>query len=223
MKVAFHDSHSCPARVTHPLTERFDVIDTLSDKVWLAHDRQANFMQPVVIKQGEDDQLEREWRCLQQCHSHYFRQPIERLVDEQLLVLEYVAGDSLLSLEQHQVSLFLDLVPQLVRAITLIHQQGWVHGDIKPSNVLLDKQSKAITIIDFGAALPINTLVNTQSSIQFSLGFCSESRTYGHHRVSEKDDWYSLQQWLLQLKSAGLTIKEAKQVDKWLAWLYAKV
>ncbi|MGR5078019.1 protein kinase domain-containing protein [Photobacterium swingsii] len=222
MKVAFQDSHSYSARVMRPLTERFELIKTLSNKVWLAHDRQADF-KPVVIKQGDGDQLEREWCCLNQCRSHYFRQPVEWLEDEQLLILEYIEGDSLLSLQQDQATLFLSLMPQIVRAIRRIHQQGWVHGDIKPSNVLLDKECQTITIIDFGAALPMNTVVNTQSSIQLTLGFCTQSRTYGHHRVSEKDDWYSLQQWLLQLKSVGLPIKDVKQVDKWLAWLHTMI
>ncbi|OAN17836.1 hypothetical protein A3K86_02645 [Photobacterium jeanii] len=189
-------------------------------------DKQGSDMSPVLIKQGDKDSLAREWHSLQSCESHYFRQAKAWLVDDNVLVLDYVEGESLLSLDSEQAALFLYLLPQIVRAISVLHQQGWIHGDIKPSNVLFDKRYLKITLIDFGAALPINTMISSQSSIQLTPGFSPESRSYQNHKVTEKDDWYALWQWVLQLKKQSeqgvLTQRESKQLARWLMWLEMK-
>ena len=48
-------------------------------------------------------------------------------------------------------------VRQVCQALAALHSEGWVHGDVKPSNVIIGSQGHA-TLIDLGFAARIHTL-----------------------------------------------------------------
>ena len=75
----------------------------------------------------------------------------------QYLVMDYYCGGDLLTL----LSKFEDRLPEdmarfyiaeMVLAIDSLHQLRYVHRDIKPDNVLLDRQGH-IVLADFGSCL----------------------------------------------------------------------
>jgi serine/threonine protein kinase len=74
-------------------------------------------------------------------------------------VMPYVAGDSLEALVQREGALPLDRVLEIARdlaaAIDYAHGEGILHRDIKPGNVLLEKQRALVC--DFGIARAIET------------------------------------------------------------------
>lgn len=43
---------------------------------------------------------------------------------------------------------------QTAQALSAVHQSGWVHGDVKPDNILVDPRGH-VTLIDLGFAQPI--------------------------------------------------------------------
>jgi serine/threonine-protein kinase len=73
------------------------------------------------------------------------------------IVLEYIEGPRLRDLIAHRKPLLtervFDLIRQLARAITHVHEQGFLHLDIKPENVLI-REPGEVLIIDFDLALP---------------------------------------------------------------------
>ncbi|MBN1311426.1 MAG: protein kinase [Anaerolineae bacterium] len=71
------------------------------------------------------------------------------------IVMAHIEGGSLAQLIQEQGALPLDdvvrLVEQIAEGLDYAHQQGVIHRDFKPSNVLLDKSENAY-LLDFGIA-----------------------------------------------------------------------
>ncbi|QUM77362.1 hypothetical protein HWV00_14665 [Moritella sp. 24] len=202
------------------LASRFTVIKLLSSTTWLVRDNQfASVSDYRVLKQAEPLAIEREWRCLSHCHSYYIRPALAYFEAEHLLLLPFIEGESLLSFTVHQISEFLPLIPQIVRAIMAMHAQGWVHGDIKPSNVIYNADKGEISLIDCGSALPLGATLSNLSSWQVTPGFCSVDRYEQSHIVMPEDDWYAFYQWLLQLYNSDLSVQEQRLLTRWLNWL----
>jgi serine/threonine protein kinase/ankyrin repeat protein len=70
------------------------------------------------------------------------------------IVMEYVDGVSLRELirsVQVQPREVLGMIPQICEALQYAHDQGFVHRDIKPGNILINRQGR-VKIADFGLA-----------------------------------------------------------------------
>jgi tetratricopeptide (TPR) repeat protein/TolB-like protein/predicted Ser/Thr protein kinase len=72
---------------------------------------------------------------------------------EILLVMEYIEGETLRLRLRQPISIeeFLDLAIQCAEGVGAAHQQHFVHGDIKPDNIMLTP-AKRVKILDFGVA-----------------------------------------------------------------------
>lgn len=72
------------------------------------------------------------------------------------LVMSLVAGASLPMCHGFctplPAALVLELLLQVCEPLARLHRGGWVHGDVKPPNVMLD-DAGTITLVDFGAAV----------------------------------------------------------------------
>jgi serine/threonine protein kinase/transposase-like protein len=71
------------------------------------------------------------------------------------MVMDYVEGTSLRQLIDDQtalpVSRGIRIAEQVCRALSYAHEQGLIHRDVKPSNILVDKEDQAV-LTDFGIA-----------------------------------------------------------------------
>jgi serine/threonine protein kinase len=76
------------------------------------------------------------------------------------LVMPFIDGETL---EVHfqgdpkPLPIALWLTRQIAQALAAIHQSGWIHGDVKPENVIVGNQGH-VTLIDLGFAAQIHTV-----------------------------------------------------------------
>jgi serine/threonine protein kinase len=82
-------------------------------------------------------------------------------------VMEYVAGGSLdrrlLSEGPLDAVSVVRIGLQAAQALDAAHQQGLVHRDIKPGNILIDKGTERVRVADFGLARVMNEVSCTRS------------------------------------------------------------
>ena len=103
------------------------------------------------------------------------------------------------------------LVARLVAALRRVHDAGWIHGDLKPANVLIDARGAPL-LSDFGLAVRPGDAYRGATP-----GFASPERVSGR-AASFDDDFFALEQTLravdFPLSAAGLRrILEAKAVQ----------
>ena len=101
--------------------------------------------------------LEREFEIMHRLDSIYVVQTIAMVDDPQLgrsILMEYVHGRSLdkfvagnpTSTERRRVA------DELMEALIFLHERQIVHGDLKPSNILITDSGNHVRLIDFGFA-----------------------------------------------------------------------
>jgi serine/threonine protein kinase len=77
------------------------------------------------------------------------------------MVMEYVEGENLASyIKYHGVlseSKALRIIKQVGEALTVVHNQGFLHRDVKPSNIILRGDNLDAVLIDFGIAREFTT------------------------------------------------------------------
>lgn len=85
--------------------------------------------------------------------------------------------------EQQTLDVKLDLIFQMLQALSYLHRRGIIHRDLKPSNVLVTRLQ--VTLLDFGVAgLPEGTLAGT-------VGFIAPELLQGAH-PTPASDFYAL-------------------------------
>jgi eukaryotic-like serine/threonine-protein kinase len=116
--------------------------------------------------------------------------------NRQFIVFEYVDGDNLKQLIQRRgpapVTTALELGMQIARGLSFAHQQGLVHRDVKPQNVLLNGDGQA-KVTDFGIArsLDVKHGMTQTGTVLGTSDYIAPEQAQGQ-RVDEHTDVYSL-------------------------------
>jgi len=99
---------------------------------------------------------------------------VGRFRDTPYLVLEYVEGtplDQLLGTERMNPERVIEIASQLCVGLQSAHRRGVVHGDIKPANLIVDREGR-LRILDFGVARLLDSPpVWTDSSLSGTLRY----------------------------------------------------
>jgi serine/threonine-protein kinase len=74
------------------------------------------------------------------------------------LVMEYVAGDSLAQSAEYELPETLQIFLEVCRGLQFVHGCGYVHGDLKPDNIVVEEPD-SVKLLDFGFAGEIGTRV----------------------------------------------------------------
>lgn len=111
------------------------------------------------------------------------------------IVMEYVKGMTLKEYIQMYSPLpvdeAIDIMSQVTSAISHAHQNGIIHRDIKPQNILIDHNGK-VKVTDFGIAMALSgTSITQTNSVLGSVHYLSPEQARGGTAI-KKSDVYSL-------------------------------
>jgi serine/threonine protein kinase len=122
----------------------------------------------LIFEKPEDhrvfEQTENEYRVAQKIDHPYVRkcyklQKVRSMfrVREMLLSMEHFEGKTLEETTTLSLGDVLLVFRMVATGLSALHQQGYVHCDIKPNNILINKAG-TIKIIDLGQSCPIGTI-----------------------------------------------------------------
>lgn len=208
------------------LDRKFTLTAPLSSKpvpnAYLATDIETG--DTVVLRRcspgSERSSLEREWEALSACRGEGVQHALALYPATGFIAVEYYPDMMpLIEMSPHQAETFTVLLPELLKAMRHCHHAGWIHGDIKPSNVLWDPADNRVCLIDFGAPLPIGLSRKNLTSWHMSKGFSPDRQAKGEGTVQASDDWFALMRWLRQMDKAALSDTGRQRIDKTMDWL----
>ena len=112
------------------------------------------------------------------------------------IVFEHVRGETLKEIIEREGPLPVDealsLTHQVARALAFAHEQGIVHRDVKPHNVLVDDE-RAAKVTDFGLArsLALDHDITETGTVMGTSEYISPEQAAGR-TVDERSDQYAL-------------------------------
>ena len=128
------------------------------------------------------------------------------IIDERAYIaMDFIPGYSLaerLTRKRYlTVAESLRVLTSVLNALVTAHQNGIVHGDIKPANIMFDRKAKRYIVTDFGAAYGgQQSILNQDRKIVGTPAYMSPEQLSGG-RVDGRSDLFSLAVTIYQLFS----------------------
>lgn len=116
--------------------------------------------------------------------------------DAPFLVMQYVAGESLQTRVDRQgpldVAEILRIGIQVASGLAAAHEQGVVHRDVKPGNILLEKGVERALLSDFGLARTVDDANLTQTGVIAGTPHYMSPEQAGGQSTDYRTDLFSL-------------------------------
>lgn len=141
---------------------------------------------------------------------------LQRLGRRWVMVLEDFGGESLRAqglAGKLDLRSFLELAIALARAVEALHRHRLIHKDLTPGNIIYNRTSRSLKIIDFGISSLLDREERSFSSpehIEGTLSYISPEQTGRINRaVDQRSDLYSLGVLLYELWLGRLPFRES--------------
>lgn len=101
---------------------------------------------------------------------------------EAVLVMDFIDGSSLADSQRRSLADTLECFHQIAEALASMHRRGWVHADIKPTNVICS--ADGAVLIDLGQAAPVGS---KKARVQGTPGFMAPEQVLRDPITSRTD------------------------------------
>lgn len=172
--------------------------------VWLAHDEQLDRQIALKLPRLDRFQNDAQLRAFIEEARTAARLQHPGIVkvfdvgfegDKPFIVLEYIRGRSLAHLLEHEslsTSATAQMIAEVAEALAHAHEQGFVHRDIKPQNILLDTDDRP-HIADFGLAIRHRDPSITTDDVAGTTHYMSPEQVRGeNHRIDGRTDVWAI-------------------------------
>jgi serine/threonine-protein kinase len=171
-----------------------------------------------VVKTDESearwmDHIEHEFQVGHQLDHPYLRKSVEirhfrkfMAVVEIQTLLELVEGRSLEEFHDYGMDKLVVIFAKVARGLGYMHKMGWVHTDVKPSNIIVGENG-LVKIVDFGQAWPMDT---PKERIQGTAEFIAPEQVY-KQPLDRRTDVFNLgasMYWVLTGRNVPTVMKE---------------
>lgn len=192
--------------------------------LYRAHDPDLDRVVAVKVLRGDfsvpdaEERFAREARALARLKHQNIVSVFDfgRAEDQWFLVMEFVAGPTLADLIDGRtlpcLAARLGIFDQVCAAIAHAHDQGWIHRDLKPGNVMLD-DDRLVKVLDFGLARQLDVGLTQNAAVIGSPNYMAPEQVRAGV-VDRRTDIYSASAMLYELLTyqkpfAGRTPAEA--------------
>lgn len=190
------------------INDRYQLLDKLGGGgmsiVYLAEDtilKRKVAIKAISIPQNEKDEtMKRFYRevnsATQMIHENIVEvYDVEEDDDNFYLIMEYIDGPTLSEyIDSHgplNIETAIDFIKQILNGVKQAHNQRIIHRDIKPQNVLINKD-KILKIFDFGIAKALSETSMTQTNhVLGTVQYLSPEQAKGE-KTNETTDIYSI-------------------------------
>jgi eukaryotic-like serine/threonine-protein kinase len=173
-------------RATHTLLHQAVVIKTLSTS---------------LHSQKDFDQLQERFITEARCLAKFQHPNIVRVSDFfserglPFIVMDYIPGQTLAELADRNPlseAQAVHYARQVGSALQLIHEQGLLHRDVKPENIILREGTDSVVLIDFGIAREFTPGVAETNTGLLSAGYAPIEQYLPRHTWTPATDIYAL-------------------------------
>ena len=188
-------------RATHRYLGQFVVIKTLNESLR----RQPNFAE-------FDRKFQDEARRLASCvHPNIVRVSDFFVEDGQpYMVMDYIPGQNLgdvvLQNRPMPEELAILYITQIGAAVKVVHNNGLLHRDIKPQNIILRRNSQEVVLIDFGIAREFTPGATQTHTNMVSDGYAPPEQYFAQGKYTPATDVYGLAATLYTLLTGQVPI-----------------
>ncbi|CAA0084098.1 Uncharacterised protein [BD1-7 clade bacterium] len=169
----------------------------------------------VVLKFSKPGQLFHEYRILQCLHNtqhigRFTPIPVGQGSDGSWIATQLIPGKNAVDIQPADYPQVLQKAKQLIDCLDMLHQAGFIHGDIKPANMILLPEPM---LLDFGNAMAIGHPLSCHPTPGYSPSYSSDRWKTLEGTATPDLDWISFEKWWLQLTPF---LSNRAQTDSWI-------
>ncbi len=126
------------------------------------------------------------------------------------LVMDYIPGETLEAVvfpdKPLPEAIAIHYIRQVGAALQVVHQNGLLHRDIKPQNIILRQNTQEVVLIDFGISREFTPGVTQTHTSMISEGYAPVEQYIAHQQRTPASDVYGLTATLYALLTARVPV-----------------